>query len=251
MRKPLVAGNWKMNNDGAAARRLFQELNSRLGEIPAGTQMMIAPPAIYLSELASLESVVGIGSQDVSAHQASGAFTGEFSAGMLKSIGVEYAIVGHSERRAYHGETDELIGEKVAACIAAGIVPVYCCGEALEEREAGNHFGVVKNQIKTALFGFAKSELENLVIAYEPVWAIGTGKTASAEQAQDMHAEIRLFMKAQFGADLSDHMRILYGGSCKPNNAESIFSKPDVDGGLIGGAALNADDFLAIVKATK
>lgn len=240
-----------MNNDGAATRSLFEALNSRIGEIPEGTQMMIAPPAIYLSELASAKSSIGIGSQDVSAHQGSGAFTGEYSAEMLKSIGVNYAIVGHSERRAYHREADELIGEKIAACVAADIVPVYCCGEALDERESGNHFEVVRNQIKSALFGFAKSELEKLVIAYEPVWAIGTGKTATAEQAQDMHSEIRTYIMGQFGADLSDNMRILYGGSCKPGNAESIFSKPDVDGGLIGGAALSADDFLAIVKATK
>lgn len=239
-----------MNMDAGQARELFHALKNMEGDIPATTDVMVAPPSLYISELAAVDSQVAVGSQDVSSHKENGAYTGEFSAEMLGSTGAKYAIVGHSERRAYHGEQDNLIAEKIAACIDAGIVPVYCCGEDLDQRESGTHFDVVKGQISEAIFGFDKSALETLVIAYEPVWAIGTGKTASAEQAQEMHAEIRAHVRNQFGDELANGMRILYGGSCKPSNAESIFSQPDVDGGLIGGASLKAEDFMAIVKAS-
>jgi triosephosphate isomerase len=250
MRKPLVAGNWKMNMNHGDAKALLEALVGRASEIPAGVDVMVAPPSLYLSEMAAhTNDAVAVGSQDVSTHQGDGAYTGEFSAAMLASAGVRYAIIGHSERRQYHGETDELIREKIAACVAAGIRPVYCCGEVLEERESGKHVEVVANQVRLALHGFTAEEMKDLVVAYEPVWAIGTGKTASSDQAQEMHAEIRNMLAESFNADFADSVRILYGGSAKPGNAVELFSQPDVDGGLIGGAALKVDDFLAIIKA--
>lgn len=250
MRKPLVAGNWKMNKNHGEAMDLLKALIDRSGEIPEGVDVMVAPPSLYLSEMAAHASdAVAIGAQDVSTQEEDGAYTGEFSAAMLKSAGVRYAIVGHSERREYHGETDEEIREKIAACVAAGIRPVYCCGEKLEERESGEHVSVVSHQVKTALEGFSSDELKDLVVAYEPVWAIGTGKTASSDQAQEMHAEIRNILGELFNGDFANSIRILYGGSAKPANAAELFAQPDVDGGLIGGASLKADDFLKVVKA--
>ena len=250
MRKPLVAGNWKMNKNHADAKALLQALVDRSSEIPSGVDVMVAPPSLYLSEIAAhANDAVAIGAQDVSTQEEDGAYTGEFSAAMLKSAGVRYAIVGHSERREYHGETDEEIREKIAACVNAVIIPVYCCGEVLEERESGDHVAVVSGQVKTALEGFTAEELKDLVVAYEPVWAIGTGKTASSDQAQEMHAEIRNVLGELFNADFANSIRILYGGSAKPANAAELFSQPDVDGGLIGGASLNADDFLKVVAA--
>jgi triosephosphate isomerase len=250
MRKPLVAGNWKMNMNHADAKALLQALVDRSSEIPSGVDVMVAPPSLYLSEMAAhTNDAIAVGSQDVSTQEEDGAYTGEFSAAMLKSAGVRYAIVGHSERREYHGETDEEIREKIAACVAAGIRPVYCCGEKLEERESGEHVSVVSEQVKTALEGFTADELKDLVVAYEPVWAIGTGKTASSDQAQEMHAEIRNMLGEIFNADFADSIRILYGGSAKPANAAELFAQPDVDGGLIGGASLKADDFIAVVTA--
>jgi triosephosphate isomerase len=248
MRKPLVAGNWKMNLYGPSAMNLAKEIESHLLNNASEVEVMIAPPAPYLSALSSAVNV-NIGAQDVSSHIGFGAYTGEFNASMLKSIGVNFAIVGHSERRAFHGEDDTLISKKIGACIEADIVPVYCCGESLDERESGRHFEVVKNQITTALDGYGADQLRKLVVAYEPVWAIGTGKTASAEQAQDMHAEIRSLIREMLGNDFAENVRILYGGSCKPDNAASIFGQEDVDGGLIGGAALKAEDFMAIIHA--
>lgn len=239
-----------MNLEGNSAMTLAKELESLLANKTSDAEVMIAPPSPYLAMLAN-ETSVNVGAQDVSSHKGFGAFTGEFNASMLKSIGVNFAIIGHSERRAFHGEDDTLISEKIEACIEADIVPVYCCGESLDERESGNHFEVVKNQITTALDGYSADQLQNLVVAYEPVWAIGTGKTASAVQAQDMHAEIRSLLGELLGADFADNVRILYGGSCKPDNASSIFGQEDVDGGLIGGAALKAEDFMAIINAAK
>jgi len=240
-----------MNKDYKSAWSLFKDLKShekRIGEV----DVMIAPPALYLSKLANDGAEkIKTGAQDVSEHEDDGAYTGEFSAAMLKSAGIQYAIIAHSERRKYHGENDSLANKKIRACTNASITPVYCCGETLDERESGNHVSVVKSQIQSALKGFSESDLSSLVIAYEPVWAIGTGKTASAEQAQEMHAEIRNTLKSLFSEKLSDRIRILYGGSCKPSNAESIFSQPDVDGGLIGGASLNSDDFMAIIRAAQ
>lgn len=250
MRKKIIAGNWKMNKLSDGAKSLFEEINARTSEFPKNVAVVIAPPALYLANFAqSATSKVCIGAQDVSAHAEDGAYTGEFSAAMLKSAGGKYAIVGHSERRSFHGETDALISKKIRACVDAKIVPIYCCGESLEERESGKHIEVVQNQIKEALSGFTAGDLSTLVVAYEPVWAIGTGKTATTEQAQEMHSEIRKFLAGKFGDAFANEVRILYGGSCKPSNAKAIFSQKDVDGGLIGGAALTADDFLAIIRA--
>jgi triosephosphate isomerase len=239
-----------MNKNHGEAMDLLKALIDRSGEIPEGVDVMVAPPSLYLSEMAAKAiDAVAIGAQDVSTQEEDGAYTGEFSAAMLKSAGVRYAIVGHSERREYHGETDEEIREKIAACINAGIRPVYCCGEKLEERESGEHVSVVSEQVRTALEGFSADELKDLVVAYEPVWAIGTGKTATSDQAQEMHAEIRKVLSHHFTADFANGVRILYGGSAKPANAAELFSQPDVDGGLIGGASLKADDFLKVVEA--
>jgi triosephosphate isomerase len=251
MRKLLVAGNWKMNKIGHDARDLFEALNREAISLPANVDVMIAPPALYLKWFTNDSTAkITVGAQDVSHRdEAEGAYTGEISAAMLQAAGVDYAIVGHSERRTYHGETDELIRKKIAACLSAGIAPIYCCGEVLAERESGRHIEVVRNQVQTALKDFSANDLAKLVVAYEPVWAIGTGKTASSEQAQEMHAEIRTLIGELLGQDFADKVRILYGGSCKPSNAASIFSQPDVDGGLIGGASLVANDFIAIIHA--
>jgi len=251
MRKPLVAGNWKMNKDYESALNLYNELKANADKI-GSVDVMIAPPALYLSIFAKEDSdKIALGSQDVSAEEDDGAFTGEVSASMIKSAGISYAIIAHSERRKFHNENDELANKKIRACTRASITPVYCCGETLEERESGNHVAVVKEQVQTALNSFSVSDLASLVIAYEPVWAIGTGKTASTEQAQEMHAEIRKMLASMFTDDFAQKTRILYGGSCKPSNAKSLFSQNDVDGGLIGGASLNADDFLAIIGAAQ
>jgi triosephosphate isomerase len=240
-----------MNKNHGEAMDLLKALIARSDEIPNGVDVMVAPPSLYLSEMAAhANDKIAVGSQDVSSQEEDGAYTGEFSAAMLKSSGIRYAIVGHSERREYHGETDEEIREKIAACVNAGIRPVYCCGEKLEERESGQHVEVVSEQVKTALEGFSADELKDLVVAYEPVWAIGTGKTASSDQAQEMHAEIRKMLTDLFDADFAASVRVLYGGSAKPANAAELFSQPDVDGGLIGGASLKADDFLAVVLSS-
>lgn len=233
------------------AEHLFKKINEAAIALPKGVDMMVAPPALYLSQLADYStSRVGVGAQDVSAREeVQGAFTGEYSAAMLKSAGVKYAIVGHSERRTCHGETDVIIGRKIAACVKAGVIPVYCCGEVLSERESGKHVEIVSDQVRTALKGFTASELSHLVVAYEPVWAIGTGKTASNEQAQEMHLAIRNLAAEIFGSQFAERLRILYGGSMKPQNAAQLLEQPDIDGGLIGGASLVPADFIAIVEA--
>ncbi len=249
-RTKIVAGNWKMNTTLEDAKMLTDALQENMNRIPKNVKVIISPPSLYLEKLQSkLDDSIGVCAQDVSGHEEYGAFTGEYSAAMLKSIDIKYAIVGHSERREYHKETDELIAKKIKACVNSGIIPIYCCGEKLEEREADKYVEVVTSQIITALKDFESHALKNLIIAYEPVWAIGTGKTASAGQAQEMHGEIRKVLAELHGADFAKATRILYGGSCKPSNAESIFSQPDVDGGLIGGAALKAADFIQIIEA--
>lgn len=240
-----------MNKTYRHAMDLFEKLNDVAASMPAEVDVMIAPPALYLTRFAKNSTKkIEVGAQDVShREEAEGAYTGEVSAKILKSAGVRYALTGHSERRQYHGETDEIIGKKIRACVRAELIPIYCCGEVLGERESGKHFEVVRKQLATALEGFEAGELSSLIVAYEPVWAIGTGKTASPAQAQEMHADIRDFLKSRFGEDFAEKVRILYGGSCKPSNAAEIFSQPDVDGGLIGGASLSADDFAAVIKA--
>jgi len=209
---------------------------------------IVAPPFTHLSEIVKLSrgTGIGVGAQNCAA-EAKGAYTGEVSAEMIASLGVEYVILGHSERRQYYGETSETLNKKMAQAYANNLTPIYCVGENLEEREAGKHFDVVRQQVEEVVFNLTPEQFSKLIIAYEPVWAIGTGKTATADQAQEIHAYIRKVLAEKFG-DAANETVILYGGSCKPANAAEIFAKEDVDGGLIGGAALKADDFIAIGK---
>ena len=248
MRKQIVAGNWKMNNDLDQTEKLISSLKSQTKTTNA--EVMVAPTATNLWQASNSlkDSKIEVVAQNMHFAE-NGAYTGEISASMLKSIGVNTVILGHSERREYFNETDELLAQKVDAALAKGMRVIFCFGEELADRKSGNEETVVGNQIKNALFHLAAPAFQNIVLAYEPVWAIGTGETASPEQAQDMHAFIRKTLANKYGNDVADEVSILYGGSVKPANAEEIFSKPDVDGGLIGGASLNADDFFAIVNA--
>jgi len=251
MRSKIVAGNWKMNNDLAASNAVANGLVEGLkGKTLNNTRVVVAPTFVNLTAVkqATEGSVVEVAAQNM--HQAkSGAFTGEISGEMLTSIGLESVILGHSERREYFGESDALLAEKVNAALANNLEVIFCFGEVLEDRKSGNHFAVVESQISNALFALEASAWKNIVLAYEPVWAIGTGETASADQAQEMHAFIRKIVADKYDAALAEEVSILYGGSCKPGNAKEIFSKEDVDGGLIGGAALQAADFIAIIEA--
>ncbi len=252
MRKHIVAGNWKMNKSFEEADELIDELMSKLEEVslPRDEQVIICPPFPFL-EMASdyaNDSYFMVGAQNVADHE-SGAYTGEVSAGMLASCEIDYCIVGHSERRAYYGETDKTVAAKVDLLLANGLKPIVCVGEVLEEREAGRQFDVVKTQVEGGLFHLDAEQIKNIVIAYEPVWAIGTGKTATPEQAQEMHAHIRSLLAGKWGKEVADEISILYGGSCKPSNAKELFACPDIDGGLIGGASLKADDFMGIITA--
>lgn len=248
MRKQIVAGNWKMNNDLSQTELLITNLKRQIKTSEA--EMMIAPSFTNLwSAFESLrEYDVEVIAQNMHFAE-SGAYTGEVSAGMLKSVGIQTVILGHSERRAYFNETDDLLAKKVDAALKNDMRVIFCFGEELADRKSNNHETVVENQIKNGLFHLEADAFKTIVLAYEPVWAIGTGETASPEQAQDMHAFIRKTLTNKYGQSVADSVSILYGGSVKPNNAQEIFSKPDVDGGLIGGAALNADDFMAIVNA--
>ncbi|MDA8650602.1 MAG: triose-phosphate isomerase [Flavobacteriaceae bacterium] len=252
MRKKIVAGNWKMNLTRDEAQALTKSLAQRLKEKATLNQrVLICPPSIHLSDAiasAGPDGPLEVGAQNM--HQAdSGAYTGELSGAMLLSHGIRTVLVGHSERRAYFHEDNHLLKQKVDAALGQGIEVVYCFGELLEERQGATHFEVVATQLKQALFHLTADQWSSIVLAYEPVWAIGTGVTASPEQAQEMHAFIRQTVAAHYGDACAQNVSILYGGSVKPNNAAEIFGKPDVDGGLIGGAALKADDFMAIVNA--
>lgn len=250
-RQHIVAGNWKMNKTFQEADELIDNLMTELENNEIGdTKVIICPPAIYLEMASDMaeESYFMVGAQNVNENE-SGAYTGEISAAMLEALELEYCIVGHSERRAYYHETDAIVAKKVDALLKHNIKPIVCCGEVLEEREANRHFDVIKRQIQEGLFHLTAEEFANVVIAYEPVWAIGTGKTATPEQAQEIHAYIRGLITEKYGAEVADTTSILYGGSCKPGNAKELFANPDVDGGLIGGACLKADDFMAIIKA--
>jgi len=251
MRKQIVAGNWKMNNDLDASKSLVKNIIKKLKKKSLkNTRVIVAPTFVNLQKVASKakKTKVEVAAQNM--HQAkSGAFTGEVSAEMLKSVGVKIVILGHSERREYFGETDAILAEKVNAALENKLEVIFCFGEVLEDRKSDNHFKVVESQIKNGLFHLEASEWKNIVLAYEPVWAIGTGETASPEQAQEMHAFIRKIVTDKYNSDVAENVSILYGGSVKPANAKEIFSKEDVDGGLIGGAALNADDFVALVNS--
>ena len=249
MRKNIVAGNWKMNMNLQEGIALAKELNEALTADKPNCDVVICTPFIHLASVTPIvdSSIIGVGAENC-ADKVSGAYTGEVSASMVASTGAKYVILGHSERRQYYGETSETLNKKMARAYENGLTPIYCVGENLEEREAGRHFDVCKQQIEEVVFNLTEEQFEKLVIAYEPVWAIGTGKTATAEQAEEIHAYIREVLRSKFGAK-AEECSILYGGSCKPSNAAEIFSKENVDGGLIGGAALKAEDFLAICKA--
>ncbi|MCU7810786.1 MAG: triose-phosphate isomerase [Candidatus Thiodiazotropha sp. (ex Notomyrtea botanica)] len=248
MRRPLVAGNWKMNGSLESVRSLLDGIKHGIGEVK-NADVAVCPPFVLIPETEKLlaGSVIGWGGQDLST-ESSGAYTGEVAATMLNDFGCKYVIVGHSERRTYHAESDELVAKKYAAAQAAGLVPILCVGETLEEREAGVTEQVVARQLDALINLAGVGSLTDGVIAYEPVWAIGTGKTATPEQAQDVHAFIRGRVAAK-SAEVADGVRILYGGSMKPDNAKELIGKPDIDGGLIGGASLKAEDFLGICTA--
>ena len=248
MRKKIVAGNWKMNNDIKKSLSLISDLLGKLPQTEA--EVMIAPTFVNL--IPSVEAVKNSKIEVIAQNMhfaESGAYTGEISADMLTSIGVKTTILGHSERRAYFNETDESLSKKVDTALKHGIRVVFCIGEELADRKANKHFEVVGNQIKNGLFHLPAEAWQHLVLAYEPVWAIGTGETATPEQAQEIHHFIRKTISDKYGKDVADNVSILYGGSVKPDNAKEIFAKKDVDGGLIGGAALKADDFVSIIKS--
>ncbi len=251
MRTKIVAGNWKMNKTYKETKALVKELENSIKDVALiNTRVVISPTFVNLQKASKMtkKSVMEVAAQNM--HQSdSGAFTGEISAQMLKGIYVDIVILGHSERREYFGETDELLTMKVDAALKNNLEVIFCFGEVLEDRKSGNHFKVVESQIKNALFHLDSDAWSHITLAYEPVWAIGTGETASPEQAQEMHAFIRELVAERYLSDVSEEVSILYGGSVKPGNAEEIFSKADVDGGLIGGAALNVKDFIDIVKA--
>ena len=248
MRKNIVAGNWKMNNDLPQSEALISDLKKQTKT--SNAEVMIAPTFTNLWHAyeATRESDIEVIAQNMHFAE-NGAYTGEVSADMLASVGIQTVILGHSERRAYFNEDDAVLAKKVDQALSKDLRVIFCFGEELADRKAANHEAVVESQIKNALFHLDASAFKNIVLAYEPVWAIGTGETASPEQAQDMHKFIRQTLNDKYGAQVADSMSILYGGSVKPANAKEIFSKPDVDGGLIGGAALKAEDFYAIVNA--
>ena len=250
MSRKLVAGNWKMNLSVSEGVTLAKEIKDQLLDNPVkDLKVILSVPFSHLTEVSNaLDGEVVVSAQDCSANE-SGAFTGEVSAMMVASTGAEYVILGHSERREFHGEENSLLAQKVNIALEHGLKVIYCCGEVLFEREKKQQFEVVGDQILEGLFHLSKEQMKEVVIAYEPVWAIGTGVTASSEQAQEMHAFIRSLLQKQYGDIAAENTSILYGGSCKPANAKELFSQKDVDGGLIGGASLKANDFLAIINS--
>ncbi len=250
MRKNIVAGNWKMNTTVPEGVTLAKEVNEKLAAITPKCDVIICVPFTHLcpvNEVINSEKL-GLGAENCADH-AKGAYTGEVSAAMVASTGATYVILGHSERRQYYGETSETLKEKVSLAFENGLTPIFCIGEVLEERENGTAFDVVKKQIVDALFHLSAEDFSKIILAYEPVWAIGTGKTATDDQAEEMHAFIRGVIAEKYGQEVADNTSILYGGSCKPGNAKALFAKPNVDGGLIGGAALDAESFMGIVTA--
>jgi len=251
MRKNIVAGNWKMNNDLKETKSLLKDLKKGLKKMPLkNTKVIVAPTFVNLgiAVAETKKSKIKVASQNMHAAK-NGAYTGEDSADMLKSIKVKTVILGHSERRAYFGETDAVLKEKVDSALAQNMKIIFCFGEELNDRKENNHFKLVESQINNALFHLPETAWKKIVLAYEPVWAIGTGETATPEQAQEMHAFIRKTVADKYTNEIAENVSILYGGSVKPANAKEIFSNTDVDGGLIGGAALKAADFLAIIAS--
>ncbi len=251
MRTNIVAGNWKMN-------KIFEEADDLIANIAdfvrnnelENTAVIICPPSLYIELATDLaqETELYVGAQNLSNYE-SGAYTGEISAAMLESMGVDYCIIGHSERRKYFKESHEVLAEKVNIALKYNVTPIFCCGELLPEREAAQHFDIVKTQLEQSVFHLKEGDFKNLVIAYEPVWAIGTGVTASPDQAQEMHKYIRGLINDKYGKETAESSSILYGGSCNANNAKELFANPDVDGGLIGGASLKADEFIKIIQS--
>ncbi len=250
MRKKIVAGNWKMNMELAEGLKFAESIDGYFKSKPSKAQVILCTPFIHLHGVSQLvaNGKVMCGAQNCYS-EPSGAYTGEVSPAMIKSTGAQYVIIGHSERRTYFHEDDALLNKKTRLALSTGLKVIFCCGEVRQERESEIHFDVVKKQLENGLFNLSPEEFSKVVIAYEPVWAIGTGLTATPEQAQEMHKFIRDLVKVRYGKDPAEYLTILYGGSCKPSNAAEIFSKPDVDGGLIGGASLKKEDFCAIVEA--
>ena len=248
MRQKIVAGNWKLNTDVNTGLELAKAVNASESTKTTDAIMIIAPPYTHLSEISKVLTGVKLASQNCASEE-KGALTGEVSVDMIKSTGAEYVIIGHSERREYFYEDNKTLAKKTDLCLSRALKPIFCIGEVLEERESNNYFEVVFSQLAEGLFHLTEEQFENIVIAYEPVWAIGTGVTASPAQAQEIHAFIREKIAENYGQEIANNTTILYGGSCKPDNAQELFSNPDVDGGLIGGAALKAEDFIQIVNA--
>ena len=252
MRKKIVAGNWKMNKNLQEGVALATELNEVLKAEKPNCDVVICTPFIHLATVSNIidHSVIGLGAENC-ADKASGAFTGEVSAEMVKSTGAEYVILGHSERREYYNETPAILKEKVDLALANGLKIIFCIGESLAQREANEQNAVVKAELEGSVFHLSAEQFANIVIAYEPIWAIGTGKTATSEQAEEIHAYIRSIVAEKYGKEVADNTSILYGGSCKASNAPELFAKEDIDGGLIGGASLKAPDFKGIIDAWK
>ena len=250
MRKNIVAGNWKMNKTLQEGLALATELNAALEGATLKCDVVIGTPFIHLAAVAATVDTkkIGVAAQNC-ADKASGAYTGEVSAAMVKSTGAEYVILGHSERREYYGETSAILNSKVELALANGLTPIYCCGEALDVRNANEQNAYVQKQLEETVFNLSADDFAKIVIAYEPIWAIGTGVTASTEQAQEMLAFIRTLIAEKFGKDMAENTSILYGGSCNAKNAPELFAQPDIDGGLIGGASLKVEDFKAIIDA--
>lgn len=248
MRKNIVAGNWKMNKTLQEGIELAKTINRQITD--DGNIVVLCTPFIHLTEVSKVitKDSLHLGAQNC-ADEPSGAYTGEVSAAMIRSTGAEYVIIGHSERRSFYHETDQVLNKKVKLALANDLIPIFCCGETLPEREAGKHIQIVKTQIKNGLFDLSEQDFSKIVIAYEPVWAIGTGVNATPQQAQEMHKMIRDFVAERYGKNIAENLSILYGGSCKPSNAKELFANPDVDGGLIGGASLTATDFMGIINA--
>jgi triosephosphate isomerase (TIM) len=251
MRRPLIAGNWKMNLDRAGALALAQALVTKSADYPAA-DLLVCPPNVYIDAVAAVlrGSRVAVGAQNLY-HEANGAFTGETSAAMLVDLGCKFVILGHSERRHILGETDEQVRAKTVAALAAGLTPIVCVGELLSERQAGKTGAVIAQQMAGSLAGLSAADAEKTVIAYEPVWAIGTGQVATPEQAEEVHRDLRRILTERYNTATAEKVRILYGGSVKPSNAGELLAQPDIDGALVGGASLKADDFLGIAAAAR
>ena len=248
-RKTIIAGNWKMNMTASDTKKFADDIKAIMPRAKWCDVVVCVPFVNIPAALKAFKDLrISVGAQNMF-YEKSGAYTGEVSAQMIASLGVEYVILGHSERRQYYGETSATLNKKMEQAYANNLAPIYCVGENLEEREAGKHFDVVRKQIEEVVFNLTPDQFKKLIIAYEPVWAIGTGKTATAAQAQEMHAFIRKTLADKYGKEVAENCSILYGGSCKPSNAKELFANPDVDGGLIGGAALEVDSFMGIIEA--